>query len=96
MAKKKQGFRGLLIKLALAAVAVYLAAGFVGGQIQLAAKQNELAALSQQVAAQTQENRELERMMEEDDGAAYVERMAREKLGYAKPNERVFVDLTGE
>ncbi len=96
MAKKKRGFRSLLVKLALAAVAVYLLAGFVGGQIQLAAKQNELALLSQQVEAQTQENRELVRMMEEDDDTAYIERMAREKLGYAKPNERVFVDLTGE
>jgi cell division protein FtsB len=96
MAKKKRGFRSLLLKLALAAVAVYLVAGFVGGQVQLAAKQRELAALSAQVAAQIQENRELARMMEEDNTDAYIERMAREKLGYVKPNERIFVDLTGE
>ena len=25
-----------------------------------------------------------------------IERVARDKLGYAKPNERVFIDVTGQ
>ena len=94
--KSKKNFRGLMLKLVLAAIALYLVASFVGGQIQLSAKQRELNELTAKVEMQAQENRELERMMEEDDDAAYIERMAREKLGYAKPHERVFVDLTGE
>ena len=101
MAKKQQKkgknrLRGLLVKLALAGVAVYLVASFVGGQIQLSTKQRELAVLTTQVELQAEDNKELVRMMDADSDAAYIERMAREKLGYARPHERVFVDLTGE
>ena len=94
--KRKKGFSSLVLKLALGAMALYLVVSFVGGQMQLAAKQRELDELNAKVELQAQENKELERMMEEDDDAAYIERMAREKLGYARPHERVFVDLTGE
>lgn len=94
--KKKKSFRGLVLKLVLGGVALYLVASFVGGQMQLAAKQRELEELDAKVELQAQENKELDRMMQEDDDAAYIERMAREKLGYARPHERVFVDLTGE
>lgn len=94
--KPKKSLRGMALKLALAGVALYLVASFVGGQMQLAAKQRELEELSAKVELQTQDNKELDRMMQEDDDAAYIERMAREKLGYARAHERVFVDLTGE
>lgn len=94
--KAKKSMRSLFFKAAAVFVVFYLLASFVGGQLKLAEKQRELDVLTVKVELQAEANKELLRMMQADDDAAYVERMAREKLGYAKPHERVFVDLTGE
>ncbi|MDL2293257.1 septum formation initiator family protein [Ruminococcaceae bacterium OttesenSCG-928-D13] len=93
---EKKRFSGFIFKLAVAAAAVYLVVSFVGGQIRVADKQRELEEINQKLEAQVEENADLQRLMESDDEDAYVERVAREKLGYAKAKERVFVDLTGE
>ena len=58
------------------------------------AKQQELQSLKNQLAAQVTENAELSGTL--DQGVdAIIERYAREQ-GYAKPNERVFVDISGK
>lgn len=93
---KKKGISSLLVKLTVAVAAVYLVVSFVSGQLTLAAKQRELNEILAKVAVAEEKNLEMKRMMEGDDEAAYVERMAREQLGYARPDEIVFVDLTGE
>lgn len=93
---KETTLRGLLLKLGLAAVAVYLVFSFINGQMKVAQKQQELTELSARLEVQAEENRELERLMEADEERTYIERMAREKLGYARPQERVFIDLAGE
>ena len=94
--KKKRSLMGVLLRLAVAVVAVYLLVTFISGQMRLAEKKRELEGLQAQVTLQAEKNQELLRMMEADNEDAYVERTAREKLGYARPSERVFVDLTGE
>lgn len=93
--KKGSAYR-LLLRLAVAAAAVYLVVTFVSGQMQVAQKQRELAELDAMVERQAEQNAELERLMESGDEDAYVERVAREKLGYARPDERVFVDISGK
>ena len=47
-----------------------------------------------QLSAQLTENAELSGTLEQGD-SAIIERYAREQ-GYAKPNERVFVDISGK
>ena len=42
------------------------------------------------------QNDELERVLESGSDTEIIERVARDKLGYAKPNERVFIDVTGQ
>lgn len=94
--KKKKKLSGILFRLCIAAAAVYLVVSFVDGQLQVANKQRELAEITARLEAQEETNRELQRLMDSDDEDAYIERMAREQLGYAKPYERVFIDLTGK
>lgn len=94
--KPKKGVLSVLFKLAAAAVAVYLVVSFVAGQVTAAGKRHELAELTAKVEQQVETNQELTRLMEADNEDAYIERVAREKLGYARPNEKIFVDLTGE
>ena len=57
-------------------------------QVSIASKQQELQSV------QLTENAELSGTLEQGD-SAIIERYAREQ-GYAKPNERVFVDISGK
>ena len=52
--------------------------------------------LTQQVAAQEAANTELQRTLDSGDEAAYMERIARDKLGYVLPGEHIYVDMSGD
>lgn len=94
--KKKNSLAGLVVKLILAGLMISLVVSIISGQMQVAAKQRELAEITEKLELQSETNAELERLMESGDEDAYVERVAREKLGYARPDERVFVDISGQ
>lgn len=94
--KRKGSVYRLLLRLAVAGAAVYLLVTFVSGQMQVTEKQRQLVEINALVERQAEQNAELERLMESGDEDAYVERVAREKLGYARPDERVFVDISGK
>lgn len=94
--KKKTSLSGLFLKLALSAAAVYLVVSFVNGQLQVAGMRRDLQEVKDQTAQVAQENKDLQEILDSGDENAYIERVAREKLGYAWPDERVFVDITGQ
>ena len=54
----------------------------------------ELQSVQNQLSTQLTENAELSGTLEQGE-SAIIERYAREQ-GYAKPNERVFVDISGK
>ena len=64
--------------------------------MQISSKRQELEAVQAQLESQQQQNDELSRVLESGTALEIIERVARDKLGYAKPNERVFVDVTGK
>ena len=64
--------------------------------MEIAAKRQQLEAVQQQLEAQQAQNDELSRVLQSGTDEEIVERVARDQLGYAKPNERVFVDMTGK
>lgn len=84
------------LRAGLVLIGGYLVAGLVFNQVDIAAKQKELQDLENQLEQQRQQNDELERVLESGSDAEIIERVARDKLGYAKPNERVFIDVTGQ
>ncbi|MGD9560291.1 MAG: septum formation initiator family protein [Oscillospiraceae bacterium] len=92
--QKKRSITGIVLRVAVVIASVYLLFSFVSGQIQVNAKQRELDAVQAKVAAQAETNQVLQQMMDTGDQDSYVERVAREKLKLAKPEERVFVDTT--
>ena len=47
-------------------------------------------------AAQEAANTELQRTLDSGDEAAYMERIARDKLGYVLPGEHIYVDMSGD
>ena len=84
------------LRAGLVLIGGYLVAGLVFNQVDIAAKQKELQDLETQLEQQRQQNDELERVLESGSDTEIIERVARDKLGYAKPNERVFIDVTGQ
>lgn len=84
------------LRAGLVLIGGYLVAGLVFNQVDIAAKQKELQDLETQLEQQRQQNDELERVLESGSDQEIIERVARDKLGYAKPNERVFIDVTGQ
>ena len=75
---------------------VYLAVTLVSAQMDIVSKRQQLENVTQQVEAQQAQNQELERIVEAGDEASYMERVARDKLGYARPDEHVYVDMSGK
>ena len=68
----------------------------VNQQMQIHDKQNTLDALQSQLKTQQIKNEELKNSLEKDEDLAdYAEKVARRDLDYAKPGERVFVDVGG-
>ena len=63
-------------------------------QVSIASKQQELQSVQNQLSTQLTENAELSGTLDQGE-SAIIERYAREQ-GYAKPNERVFVDISGK
>ena len=90
--RQKRSFSMFALKLGLLGLCVYLAVSFVCAQMEIAAKRQQLENVTQQVETQQAQNEEMQRTVEVDDEASYMERVARDKLGYARPDERVFID----
>ena len=63
-------------------------------QVTISSKRAELETLNEQVAQQQTENQELQRVLS-GDADQITEWVARDSYNYAAPNERIFVDVTG-
>ena len=87
---------GLATKIFVAIFAVYAAFTLVSLQIQISAKREEQAALQAQIEEQSLRNGEIEALLNSEDNDEYIARIARDKLGYVSPGERVFVDISSK
>ena len=67
-------------------------------QVQINEKSQELADLQEQVETQKIKNEDMKHALnaDEEETKEYIERVAREDLDYAKPGERVFVNIAGD
>ena len=61
-------------------------------QVMISQKNKELKDLEEKINSANQRTEELEKELGNLDDPAYLEKVAREKLGLVRPNERVFVD----
>ena len=93
--KKRKRVSGLA-KTATAVFAVYAAFTLVSLQLQIAEKKEEQALLQAQIEEQELRNAEIKALLESENSDDYVARIAREKLGYISPGERVFVDISSK
>lgn len=82
-----------LLKAACVLLCILFAVYFVKTRLDVAEMQQRIVAMEEQVELQRLKNRDAQLALREDDET--MERAAREKLDYAHPDERVFVDISG-
>ena len=73
--------------IAVLCVVTYLAISLISAQFDLMTKRQQLASLNQQQQRVEMETEDIRYILENETEAEYVERVAREKLGYANPTK---------
>ncbi|MBR5614946.1 MAG: septum formation initiator family protein [Clostridia bacterium] len=91
---KKTNVKDLLKVCAVLAVCVYAAVVFVQQKITLSKCETVADEYKEKIAAAQLEKQKLEDELEKAGTDEYLERIARDKLGLVKANERVFIDIT--
>lgn len=89
MVKTKRA--GLLTKIVVTALLIYMATALLNLRGQIVSVRAERDALKQQVATQSQRNAELADDVENSDDPERMNDVAREKLGLVEPGEKIFV-----
>ncbi len=69
-------------------------AAYISNQVTISSKRAELESLNEQIEQQKTENQEMERILSGDADEA-TEWVARDSYGYAAPNERIIIDVSG-
>ena len=92
--KKAKTLRWAVSRLFFILLLLSMLAAYISNQVTISSKQAELDALNEQIAQQQSENEELERILSGDPDEI-VEWIARDSYGYAAPNERIIVDISG-
>lgn len=90
MRKKQRNTFGIFI---LLAIFLYLSYIFVNQQRLLYAKNLELNKIENKIGEEEKLNEELSIEKEMIQSDEYIERVAREKLGMVKKDERIFMDI---
>lgn len=88
--KKGKGTLGILILLFIFLYLSYIA---VNQQRIIFDKNLELSRLEEKIAEEKTVNEELKKESEIIQDDEYIEKIAREKLGMVKKNERIYVDI---
>ena len=89
-------FSGFLLRIGAAALIVYLAVTLIVSQVDIMVKRQQLDSLNAELTRQIEENTELERLYSAGESDEYIERIARDRLGYVAPDERIYIDMSGE
>ena len=89
---KKIKLSSVLFLLAIA----YLTINLISAQYELMTKKQELAGVQSQRERLQLEIADTQSLLEEDRDEVYIERIARERLGYANPGEKVYIDIQSE
>lgn len=92
--KRKKQKHSFILSLALLLAVGYFVISFVSTRLEIREKEKEAAAVQAQYEEQCAENARLQSVVDGGDESAYMERVAREKLGYVMPDEKVYYDIT--
>ncbi len=96
--KKKRKLRYLLIYLAAIGFVFYAVITIIDQSVKISEKRAELSELQQQINVVEIESNYLEKVQnfQGDELAEYMEKIAKEDLGYVSDGERIFINVAGE
>ena len=92
--KRKPQKHSFILTLALLLAVGYFVISFISAQLEIREKEKQAAEVRAQVEQQQAENERLQAVVDGGDEKQYIERVAREKLGYVMPDEKVYYDIT--
>lgn len=93
--QKRKLVPGKLLKAALLIfIGIYFVCIIISQQTDLAKYRNIFSEYNQKIQEETLKNERLQDEYAQTSTDEYQERMAREKLGYVRANERVFIDVS--
>ena len=88
---KGNGFVKVLILICV----IYFTVTLVNTQLEISAKKQELLQAQALCEQQRIANKETQRALLQGEEEEHIARAARDKLGLAHPDERVFIDISG-
>ncbi len=91
--KKEQKFSFILL-IGLLFMVGYFAISFVNVRLNINQREKQVAELKAQLEQQYAENARLQEVIDGENQEEYIERIAREKLGYVLPGEKVYYNVT--
>ena len=86
-------FNSKLLYALLLVVVVVLSVNLISRQSALMSKKQELKELEESKERIRLEIVTTESLLDESDEATYIEKVAREKLGYMYPGEKIYIDI---
>ena len=93
--EKAKAKKNTLLRVSVLLFLLYVVVSLVQIQGNIQKNREQLALLEQQNEEQRIANKELERILSDGAEEEYIERIAREQLGFAYPEEQVLVDISG-
>lgn len=84
------------VKLGLLVCVIFVAFSIIDQELEISEKTQQVEKTREQVRAQNLRNEEMEWMAQNSDSKMNYERIARLELGFVRPDERVFVFITGD
>ncbi len=94
--KKKQENKkfSFILLIGLLLAVGYFAISIINVNMDIKSRKKEVTKLNAQYEEQLAENARLQAVADGGNQDEYVERVAREKLGYVKPGEKVYYNIT--
>lgn len=94
---KKKKYKGsMLLRLAILSLAGFLVISLVNRQVEISAMKSDLDGINQELKVQNIKNDELRYTLDQGPSLQdYAEKAARRELDYAKPQEKIFINIGG-
>lgn len=88
--------RSIILRLGIFAFAVFMVVTMGQHQAELIKKQDQLKSARQRLEATELKVQELQNLLENGQESDFIERVARERLGYVYSDEEVYTDISGK
>jgi cell division protein FtsB len=93
-APKRKQKKSFILTLGLVLLVGYFVITIIGLQLSIKERQGVLEQKNAAYEQQLEQNDRLQSIVDSDDKSEYMEQIAREKLGFIMPGEKVFYDVT--